>query len=392
MTPAPTTAPTAPQLPVATLTAELSATVVASLPPTLTPDPGGGGLFPGIDGVSAQPLSVPGGWQPLWVVASHGMSTGDPSQRHFVAIYARDGDGWAELDRAELANDDYLDPSGLTQVEVDPRYIWLEAQGGAGAHSGCYDLLRFDGQQLYSEASSCSSSPGAGQLKDVNGDGIHEVVLDATDYYVFCYACGVRLVNYTVLRWDGEKMVEMQLEPAPESAPAELRRLTNHAIELAEHGLWKDAETSIIKAAAYSFYDETLEWNLMLIHLVSEARAEQAASGAYPLLDNLFYGDYAAALDVLRPLPPAELFGTGSPLVKGTVAEGFEAQLTYSITQSTGLALAIKPDLAAAHFLRGWAVQQTDPGNPSVLADIERAAELDSNEALFTRSLEYLKS
>jgi hypothetical protein len=138
-------------------------------------------------------------------------------------------------------------------------------------------------------------------------------------------------------------------------------------------------------------YDETAAWDAVLIRLVAEARAEQAASGAYPLLDQLFYGDYAAALDVLRPLPPAELFGTGSPLVQGTVAEGFEAQLTYAITQSTGLALAIKPDLAAAHFLRGWAVQQTDPGNPSVLANIERAAELDPDEALFVDSLAYLK-
>src|SRR5207244_4359732 len=92
------------------------------------------------------------------------------------------------------------------QVELDPKNIWLEAQGGAGAHSGCYDLLRFDGKQLHSEISSCSSSPGDSRLEDLNGDGTPEVVLDATDYYVFCYACGVRKINYTVMRWDGQQM------------------------------------------------------------------------------------------------------------------------------------------------------------------------------------------
>ncbi len=77
--------------------------------------------------------------------------------------------------------------------------------------------------------------------------------------------------------------------------------------------------------------------------------------------------------------------------MQGAVAEGFEPQLTYMITQSTGLALELQPDLAAAHFLRGWAVQQTDPGNSSVLADIGRAAQLDPDEVLFSESLAYLK-
>jgi hypothetical protein len=388
-----TAVPTVPpesQLPLATLTAELSATVVASLPPTPTPEPGVE-PFPGIEGISAQPLKVPEGWPPLWMVATHGMSLADPSQKHFVAVYTRDGSDWKELDRAELEHDDYLDPASLTQVEIDPQFVWLEAQGGAGAHSGCYDLLRFDGQQLHNEASSCSSSPGAGGLEDINSDGVPEVLLDATDYYIFCYACGVRLVNYTVLRWDGQQMVEAMLTTMPDGEPADLRQLTNQAVELADHGFWKDAEATISQTQFLQAYDETAAWDAALIRLVARARAEQAASGAYPLLDNLFYGDYAAALDVLRAEQPAQLFGTDIPLVKGTTAEGFEAQLTYAVTQTTGTALELKPDLAAAYFLRGWAVHLTDPDNPSVLADIERAAQLDPKEALFSDSVVYLK-
>ena len=42
-------------------------------------------------------------------------------------------------------------------------------------------------------------------------------------------------------------------------------------------------------------------------------------------------------------------------------------------------------------FLRGWGVHLADPSNPSVLTDVERAAQLDPNEALFKHSLEYLR-
>ena len=186
--------PTEPAIdfPLATMTAELSATVVASLPPTPTPDQANGTGGFGLEGVSAQALRAPQAGRSCGRSPRTACSVSDPSQAHFVAIYTHDGGDWKQLDRFELTDDDYLDPTGLAQVDIDPKNIWLEAQGGAGAHSGCYDLLRFDGKQLHSEVSSCSSSPGDSRLEDVNGDGTPEVVLDATDYYVFCYACGVR--------------------------------------------------------------------------------------------------------------------------------------------------------------------------------------------------------
>jgi len=390
-TPRPIATPAPTELPIATYTAELSATVTAGLPPTATPQPGEGGFAPGISGVGVLPLREAGRSDSLWAVFSVGMHAFDPPQYHFVAIYTRDGAGWRELDRVELEQDDYLDEGGVTQVQLDPRSIWLEVQGGAGAHAGCYDLLRFDGQKLHDELSGCSASPGAGYLQDLNGDGTPEVVLDATDHYVFCYACGVRLVNYQVQRWDGQKMVEVKLQLLPESAPAELRALTHQAVELAQAGFWKDAQATISQTLALGARDPDAAWDAGLIRLVAEARAEQAGSGAYPLLDHLFYGDYAAALNVMRPYKPAELFDPTTRLVKGTTAEGWEQQVTDSITTTTGLALQLKPDLAAAYFLRGWAVHLISPASPAALADIRRAAELEPNEKLFTESLAYLK-
>ena len=69
--------------------------------------------------------------------------------------------------------------------------------------AGVCNIVRLAGDVLSEELDNFSSSAGACQVMDVDGDGANEVVLDATDYYVFCYACGVRKYDYTVQRWNG---------------------------------------------------------------------------------------------------------------------------------------------------------------------------------------------
>jgi tetratricopeptide (TPR) repeat protein len=243
------------------------------------------------------------------------------------------------------------------------------------------------------EVANFNPSPGGNRLEELNGDGLLEVVLDATDPYVFCYACGVRLANFTVLRWDGSQMVEVPLTPLPESAPADLRDLNNRAVELAQAGLWKDALASIEQAQELDAQDETVVWNAALIRLTGEARRPpyDYESIGYPLLDRIFYGDYVAALDVTGDYSVEELFSQPSRLVVGTIAEGWEDALAEYIQVSATQALRVQPDLAAAWFLRGWATHLSNPGSPEALSDIERAAELDPNEPLFTQSVAYLK-
>ncbi|NIO70530.1 MAG: hypothetical protein GTN71_16255 [Anaerolineae bacterium] len=381
--------------------AELKGMIEASLPPIPTPDTSG--FSPGgIVEVGALPLTVSSGSQPLWAAFSVGMhGFGDPPQNHFVAIYTRSDAGWQELTRLELGEGpdpealgpDYVFEGSLRQVNVEPSRIWLQLEGGAGAHSGTYHLLSFDGQALKVEATNFTSSPGGNRLEDLNGDGVLEVLLDATDYYVFCYACGMRLVNFTVLRWDGSQMVEVPLTPLPESAPTDLRDLNNRAVELAQAGLWKDALPTIEQALALDAQDETVAWNAALIRLTAEARRPpyDYESIGYPLLDRIFYGDYAAALDVMGDYRVEELFSQPSPLVVGTVAEGWEDALAQYIQDNATRALQVQPDLAAAWFLRGWATHLVNPGSTEALADIERAAELDPNEPLFTQSVAHLK-
>jgi hypothetical protein len=219
---------------------------------------------------------------------------------------------------------------------------------------------------------------------------VRDVVLNRTWSYIFCYACGVRLQDYGVMRWDGERFVEVGLTPLPDTQPAEPRETINRAVTLAQAWLWKDALAEIEQLRVEELRDQAAVWDVALIRLIGEARAEQAASGAYPLLDNLFYGDYEAAMELMRQYSPEEIFHPQTPLIDGTVAEGWEPDMTYWITTTTTLALEARPDLATAYFLRGWGLRLNDPDNPQVVADIRRAAELKPEEELFVNAAAYL--
>ncbi|MBE7550348.1 MAG: hypothetical protein HS126_04630 [Anaerolineales bacterium] len=388
-TPTETPAPVHTETPDRALAADLQATVEAGLPPSPTPDADGFGMG-GFDGVSVLPLAGGGSGSPYWAAFTTGFRSFDPLENHFVAIYTQTGSGWQEVSRVELENPDYLDPASVSQVQIEPGHIWLEVQGGAGAHSGAYDLLSFDGQTLRHDVSHFTSSPGGSRIEDLNEDGLPDVLLDLTEYYVFCFACGVTHIQYQVLRWDGERLSEVVLTPLPGTAPAPLRDLTNRAVELAEAGLWRDAHETINQAVALDTQDPLVTWDAALIRLHAEERFGQAR-GPYPLLGNIFYGDYAAALDVMRPYSMEEIFGRPTPLITDTPAMGWEAELSQWIVDSATPALQAQPDLAAAYFLRGWARRLVNPNDPEVLADIEQAAKLDPEEPLFSQSLMYLK-
>ena len=95
----------------------------------------------------------------------------------------------------------------------------------------------------------------------------------------------------------------------------------------------------------------------------------------------------------MKQYKPEEIFTdtTSTPLIVGTGAEGSEDALTEWITGTTQSVLEIEPDLAPAHYLQGWAYYLHDHGDPKALSEIERAAALDPNEALYRESVAYLK-
>jgi hypothetical protein len=328
----------------------------------------------------------------LWAAYTSGFRAFDPLKNHAVAIFSQEDGFWIELGRVELECGDYVDSRSIRQVALDQTSIWLAADTGAGAHSGCFDLLRWDGAALTIAVSGFNSSPGAGDVRDVDGDGQPEVVLNATDPYVFCYACGVRLYNISILRWDGTQLLPVELSPLPDDTVADLREANNRAVELAGASLFPAALPLIDAALGYAPSDERVYWNHKLIHALAQGRSDYAGSTPYPLLNWVFYGDWDAAQAELSEYTPAQLFDPQRVLLQETAAAGWEEALADWILAYSGPALAAQPELAPAWFLQGWAHFLKDPSDPAVRTDVEQAARLAPDEALYRASLEQLQA
>jgi hypothetical protein len=354
----------------------------------------------GIEGIYAFPLETEDEQQ-LWLAHTLGIRNFDPVQNHVIALYELVGGDWRQVAQTELAmrddpedpgvSPDYLGEGSVAQVQIEPDHYWIQVEGGAGAHSGVYGLFSFDGNAFTEEISSFSPSPGVGRIQDLNNDGIAEVLLNASDPYVFCYACGVRLVNWAIERWDGTQMISVTLEALSDAAPAEVSEFNQNLIALTQAGLWQDALTALDTALVFSYTEPALQWNLIYVRLNGEARRDAAANeSAYPLLTHLFYGDYEAVLSLMRDVGAEGLFIPESELVIGTVAEGWEPTLADWIVQTVDSALEYQPDLATAHFLRGWAAYLREHNAADAVPDVQQAAELAPEEELYTKSLEFL--
>jgi len=369
----------------------LAATLIAALPATMTPDPGlrsAGDWNAGVSDVRISALEVPQGSPPLWMASSRGFRHRDRAverdQDHFVALYSREGESWRLLGRAELTCPDRLDR--VDQVIVEPQRVWIAARGGANAHNGCFDLLSFDGRSLRHEIAHSTAGPDRSRLEDLDGDGLLDAILDTSDPYVLCYDCDVRLEDFEVRRWDGERFVPVRLALLGPDAPPSVRIPINQAVAWARAGLWKDAAIKVRRASEDLASDPVAVWDVALIRLVASARAEHARASGYPLLAQVFHGDYSSAIATMRRYGAGALFDSETPLVAGTPASTWEANLVDWLDRSTSAAIAEQPDLAAAYFVRGWARHIGNPIDNNAVRDIRRAADFAPDEALFAES------
>jgi len=370
---------------VSTLSAGLAATVAASLPAVPTPaaaDAGGTSLGPSFDGASAAPLPSAPDEPERYVTHTTGMRGFDPQVDHQVAVWEQDGEGgWRQLAGVTLSDIDYLPEDDPAIASPAPGLTWLGYSGGVGAHGGCFALVVWDGTALSEALSHCAGSPGAGELVDLDGDGGPEVVLDQTDDYVFCYACGMKHFSFAAKAWDGAALVDVSME-----APVVASAVLQEAARLGAAGLWRQARLAF--QTDDSPDGPTLAGALISRH--ASAFADQAASSPYPLLAHAFYGNYEAALEPFRDVPMADALRADGPLVAGTVAEGWEESLAEWLERTTSAAVAAEPDLAAAWFLRGWAAQLANPASTAAREHVGRAATLDPGEPLYAAAVEAL--
>lgn len=341
----------------------------------------------GFDGVQVQPVTSPVDMPPLWIAHPYGIRTFEPEVNHFVAIYTLDGTVWQELAQLSLECPDYLNENSVQQVPISPDAFWLAVEGGTGAHSGCFDLLRWDGDSFETVVSNFNSSPGAGSVEDLDSDGQVEVILNYTDPYVFCYACGVRLFMAEILRWNGEMLAPVELTPLATGSP-EARAANDQAIALAQASLFPEALALIEEAFALEPGSPEIYWNAQWIRLHADQRLA-FIDGGYPLLSTVFYGDYAAAVDFMRAYAPEQIFSTTSPLIIGTPAEGWIDALSQYLVSFASDAIDIRPDLAATYFLRGWGHFLAGAGEAAI-ADVQQAAALASDDSFYQEAAAFL--
>ncbi|MCA9972359.1 MAG: hypothetical protein KC425_19190, partial [Anaerolineales bacterium] len=326
----------------------------------------------------------------LWVAHTTGSRAYDPLLPHFIEIYAYEQGDWQLRGHLDLELADFLYAESMRRVSMPDGQLWLEFNSGIGAHGGCYDLLRFDGAALTPVVNHCHSSPlASGGVHDANQDGAPDLILNQTIDYVFCYACGVRIPMFRVLTFAEGSWQEVPLRLAGADVPEAVRQANDTAVSHAQAGLWQSASALI---APLETADPVVRWNQVLIALHVYDLQAMVAAGAYPLLNQLFYGDYAAALDVLRPFAPAQLFSppAQNPLIAETVAQGWETDLATYVQTYADLALGVHPDLAAAYFLRGWAAYLLAPGDAAAVADIQQAAALAPDDPLLTAAAAFV--
>ena len=341
----------------------------------------------------AVPLAVPPGKPHLWVVYAHILGT----DRQIVAVYTHEDGRWRELAWREFSFDEMPIPRffpDVTTVQITADRAWFVVDGFSGMHGSTWTLFSFDSRQLILQISLVNDAYNLGQIRDINGDGVPDVVADESDYYILCGGCDVGQISLQAWAWDPaiERMVRKYLNVAPPATAQEpAAKLNNEAVRLAYAGLWKDADRLIGQAraslaAGQPALADTVRWNEAIIRAHTDAMLAAIAGtrrgGASPELNYLFYGDYAADIDTLRQVPLDALF----PAPGSRSAEPVFLLYTKEARAAIHAALTVQPELAPAHFLEGWlAYQRHDAA--TARTEVGRAAALAPTDVFYQAAL-----
>jgi len=353
----------------------LAATTIALLPATATPD--ASGLTASLQGdVVVVALSKNADGQ-FFATISKGMmeNMDDP---HPLTIYQKQGAKFVKITQYDFTNGEYIGDLELLP-NPDQTHSLFIVHGGVGAHSSFGNVFSFDGKTLKLVLETQSDAGGGAlQVMDVNGDSIKDVIGDATDYYVFCYACGVRIYSDNIYSWNGTKFVEQTLTA---SSDATIQK----AIDYAKVQRW-NMVTKLLPTISAPTADAD-KWNVALLTHWSKIRMPQT-DDAFPFLSAVFYGDYDAAVNMLRTVGAKDAANPKGKWFAGPIAEGidvatdtsideFRVTLFDNVVQFSTMALTQDDALTSARFLRGWAKTLVNPRDPAGLKDLQAVATLD---------------
>ena len=346
----------------------VAATSAALLAATMTPDANGDSAS--MLGETAVVKLMDGADGPFYASLAMGMtdstSSGEDYQSyHPLSIYQKTSAGLQKITEYDFKDGQYI-----SALELLPSYragsAFFTVTGGVGAHSSFGQVFSFDGKALTLEYAANSDAGGwALRMIDVNGDGSLDAVGDATDFYVFCYACGVRAWYEEVYAWDGNAFV--QQKPAP-SSDAHIQA----AYAASQIDRWNVVSSELALAATPTTDQDT--WTVALLTRIASQR-RPTADDASPFMSALLYGDYDAAVREIRRVDPAALVDLQNPNFPADLS-AFGEVVVENVVRLSSAVLA-KEELPSARFLRGWAQTLLDPQNAAGLQDLEAVAGVD---------------
>jgi len=345
------------------------ATVEAGLAPTVTPD--ADGLSASGQGETAVIQLMEGTDGPYFASLTMGRANDEGGNEEYVSyhpltIYQKTAAGLQKITEFDFKDGQYI-----VSLREIPTYregtTFLVVEGGVGAHSSFGQIFSFDGKTLKLELTTNSDAGGwALSMADVNGDGALDAVGDATDYYVFCYACGVQSGAEEVYSWDGTAFVAQQAMPSDDVS-------IQAAVTAAAAGRWNVVAMTLAQVGTPANESDT--WTVTLLKRMVTLRAPKT-DDASPFMSALLYGDYDAAVAVLKRYKPAALVDTQNPAFPSDLAP-FGEIVVDNVVRLTTTALAQDNTLTSAQFLRGWAQTLLDPQNVAGLADLESVVAVD---------------
>lgn len=316
---------------------------------------------------------------------------------HLIAVYRLNDDAsWSEqLDALEIESAPHrisavaVHDLGISQPSLP---VALSLHGQTGAHAGTLDLILLEDGKLRTAISHISARPNSGEVVDLDGDGVPEVILNDSNPYVFCYACAVEERRERIYRWDGSSYRRILLEP-PTGLPSDLAAAASRVVDLANADLWREAASLATDTSRQDPDNEGLRWLSTLVNRTAVSRLSHMGSPGQPLLTAVLAGEYERALDQMRLHLPADVFALDGPLIVGTAAETDLAPMADTILGYSERAIVQRPDDPAIHAVRSLGLVLASPGNlhPARM-EVERALELAPGDSFLQQAKEYLDS
>ena len=285
-----------------------------------------------------------------------------------ASVWQSSDDGAAELSSTELLSGGSLRSADAVRAvdTASANRAWLEAFGVAGAHGVTYDLLLWDGASLRAVVGHFTSAPGnvvaagaAAELRDLNGDGQLELVIDRTDPYLFYYTSQIWHADAAVLRRDGDEFREVTLALPSASVGEPALASARSAIAFAEAGWWGFALEHAEAALELAPDQEQLLWNAIVIRERGGAAFREAERSSVPWLGYVLAGDWRRAVEELRAIPHRNWLDL-ERVLRGTSLEGLEPAVAQLVDERAGAALAaaelMPPQrVAPVYLMRGLA-------------------------------------